>query len=160
MKRLKNRIGNAKAPGAQLNQERKIVMKTNSKIMVAVLSAFAAFSFATATQAQYRATGGDGITASPKLREILDNRAVTPPVAAVKAPMACALCKDEFVTRTDTTARGAIKPTVTVAKHLCNSCETRTVVKGQGKAQTTSSTQSCRAGETAGPACCAPRTAG
>jgi hypothetical protein len=81
---------------------------------------------------QYRATGDDGITASPKTRAQMVPRAngISAPGAKV---MACPTCKDEFVKSADWTGKGAVKPTLIVAKHLCTGCETSITVTGTGK---------------------------
>lgn len=49
-------------------------MKTTAKILVSAFSAAALFSLASNAQAQYKAVGDDGITASPRLRQILNER--------------------------------------------------------------------------------------
>jgi hypothetical protein len=69
--------------------------------------------------------------------------------------MACPLCKDEFSTRKDTTARGMTKPTVIVARHLCPSCETKLSATGHGKAKQDVVTHRCTAGSTQTSTCCA-----
>jgi hypothetical protein len=48
-------------------------MKTTKRLVIAVL-AIAAFAPALPTMAQYKPTGGDGITCSPKVRQMLDDR--------------------------------------------------------------------------------------
>ena len=58
-------------------------------------------------------------------------------------PMSCAKCKDEYVRRVDWTARGANKPTITVARHLCEGCGNEWVVSGHGKAKTTTAVHVC-----------------
>jgi len=107
-----------------------------------------------AAQAQYQATGNDGITASPKAREAIDKRAGTSARTAAPMNHACATCKDEFVTRVDASAKGAVKPTVLVAKHLCAGCETAVTTQGQSKASREVITHKCSSG---GTACCAAK---
>ena len=72
-------------------------------------------------------------------------------------PMACAKCKDEYVSSVDRTARGANKPTVVVAKHLCTGCGTEWTVVGHGKAKQDIATHKCGScgAEIAG--CCSTR---
>jgi hypothetical protein len=87
-------------------------------------------------KAQYKPTGDDGVSASPRLRQQLDERKArlnTAPATVVSMPGP--KCKDEFVKRVDWTARGAHKPTVLIAKHLCASCATTISVEGHGKAK-------------------------
>lgn len=96
-------------------------------------------------------TGKGGAT---RLLE-LGGRLVTPKVelAAVK-PMSCAKCKDEYVTRTDWTARGANKPSITVANHLCGGCGNEWVVSGHGKAKTNAAVHKCTSCGAESLACC------
>ena len=47
-------------------------MQTTHKTLIATLSAIALLSFAGPVQAQYKPTGEDGITASPKERQFLN----------------------------------------------------------------------------------------
>src|SRR5260370_2212568 len=54
------------------NQEKN--MKTTNKFLLSAFSAAALFSLAVDAQAQYRATGEDGITASPRSRATLNER--------------------------------------------------------------------------------------
>jgi hypothetical protein len=102
--------------------------------------------FAGPARAQYQATGNDGITASPKARQSLDSynnnhsSAVSP---AKTAKMACAMCKNEVIFRTDYTARGANKPTVQISKHLCSMCEVELKTTGVGKAAKTLPVHAC-----------------
>lgn len=122
--------------------------------VTAILMGIALTAFAAPVQAQYRATGDDGITASPKHREVLDARkaAVAAPKAVKK--MACASCKDEVVTRVDYTARGVNKPTITAVKHLCDGCETSLKVVGHGKAAKSVATHSCSKSNDGKADCC------
>jgi len=99
--------------------------------------------FAGLAQAQYKPTGDDGITASPRLRQMLNERnrvPATQPAPSDYKPMSCAKCKDVWVSSVDSFAKPAkvmmsgFKPTVTTAKHLCNGCDTRITVTGLSKA--------------------------
>ena len=74
--------------------------------------------------------------------------------AAVVHSMSCAQCKDEFSTRCDVTARGAAKPSVLVARHLCPGCETKVSVTGHGKAKQDVVAHRCTLGQTQGSGCC------
>ncbi|MBI3415265.1 MAG: hypothetical protein HY043_08090 [Verrucomicrobia bacterium] len=96
-------------------------------------------------------TGKGGAT---KLLE-LSGRLVTPKVeTAARNPMLCAKCKDELVTRTDWTVRGANKPVITVASHLCGGCGNEWVVSGHGKAKTSTAVHTCTSCGTESLACC------
>ena len=130
-------------------------MKTN-KALIALLTSIALFSITAAANAQYKATGTDGVTASPKLREMINSRAGLAAVPAAPAEaMSCSSCKDEYTTRTDATARGAFKPTVRVVTHLCAGCETTVKTIGVGKASTSVATHKCNTGPANDANCCA-----
>lgn len=103
-------------------------------------------SFVGSVRAQYKATGEDGITASPKTRQLLDeyNKNHSPAATPVEAAkMGCDSCKDSVTSRTDYTARGANKPVVLVATHLCKSCGTEWKTTGVGKAQKAVAVHTC-----------------
>lgn len=61
-------------------------MKNLNRILFAAAVA-ATFSLVNSANAQYQATGGDGITASPKVRQQLNERAAATRVAAVTPAM-------------------------------------------------------------------------
>ena len=79
----------------------------------------------------------------------------TAPVTSAYKPMGCAKCNDEFVTRKDVTARGANKPDITVARHLCAGCATTSTTVGQGKAKHEVTTHKCASGA---PGCCSTKS--
>lgn len=88
-------------------------------IVVAALTGIAMLSFTDSVQAQYKAVSDDGIAASPKLRERLNeyNRSQSPAPAPVEIPqMPCPRCKDTVTQCVDYAARGANKPVIRVAK--------------------------------------------
>ncbi len=116
-------------------------MQTTNKTLIATLAAIAFLSFAGPVRAQYRPSGDDGITASPKVRAQLVERGTTVNTAsAVAASMLCSKCKDVWVSQVDPTPKGAKvllsqgRPTNKVAKHLCGGCETTISVVGLSKA--------------------------
>jgi hypothetical protein len=74
---------------------------------------------------------------------------------AHRQAMPCPDCKDEYATRKDLTARGATKPTVTLARHLCQTCATTTKTVGQGKAKHDVVTHACTSNKAEHLACCA-----
>ncbi len=130
-------------------------MKT--KTLIAMLAGIALFSFNSSVQAQYKAVGDDGIAASPRLRERLDEykRNHSPAPAPVEIPqMACPKCKDKVTTRVDMTARGANKPTIRVVTHLCEGCGTDWKVVGHGKAKQSVATHKCTGCGAENLACC------
>ena len=70
-------------------------------------------------------------------------------------PMSCPKCKTEWSSRIDYTARGANKPTVWVAKHLCEGCDTTIGVVGHGKSKHDVVTHKCSACGAPNAGCCA-----
>jgi hypothetical protein len=91
----------------------------------------------------------------------LTGRPVTPRIEANEnKPMSCAKCKEEYVTRVDWTARGANKPILTVARHLCTTCGSEWLVTGHGKAKTSTAVHKCTSCGAETPVCCATKTAG
>lgn len=125
--------------------------------VVAALTGIALFSLAGPVQAQYKPTGDDGITASPRLRQRLDeyNRNHSPAPAPAEIPqMACAKCKDKVTSRIDYSARGANKPTIRVVTHLCDGCGTDWTVVGHGKAKQSVATHKCTSCGSENLACC------
>lgn len=132
-------------------------MKTAKTILIAALASIAMFAFTSPALAQYKAVGDDGIAASPKHRQHLNeyrkNHTTTP--APAKSPqMACAMCKDKVTSRIDYSARGANKPTIRVVTHLCESCGTDWALVGHGKAKQSVPSHKCTSCGEASLACC------
>lgn len=126
-------------------------MKTTIKVLI--LPAMCIALLVPAAVAQYKATGDDGITASPKYRQVLNENKAVKPVAAI-SKMACPKCKDKLVTKTDDSARGANKPAITVATHLCKGCGTEWTVVGHGKAKESVATHKCNSCGADSVSCC------
>lgn len=130
-------------------------MKTTN--IIAALAGLALFSFAGSVQAQYKPTGDDGITASPRLRQQLDDwhRNHSPAPTPAEIPqMACPKCKDKVTSRIDYSARGANKPTIRVVTHLCDGCGTDWKIVGVGKAKQSVATHKCTSCGAENLACC------
>jgi hypothetical protein len=126
-------------------------------LMVATLAALA---FTTAANAQYQAVGDDGIAASPKVRQMLNERnAVANPGVAVLPAMGCPKCADVKITTVNPFAKGgqflAGTATITAVKHTCTACTTSLTVTGEGKAKHTVATHTCTAGVPNPATCCA-----
>ncbi len=125
--------------------------------IIAALAGVALFSLAGSAQAQYKATGDDGITASPKHQQFLDeykkNHSPAPAPAEI-AQMPCPKCKDKVTTRVDYTARGANKPVIRVVTHHCPGCGTDWIVTGHGKAKQSVATHKCTSCGAETVACC------
>ncbi len=88
--------------------------------------------------------------------QLLVNKPATVTVAAAPAakPMACPKCRTEISNRVDTSARGANKPVITVAKHLCGGCDTSIKTTGVGKLATDSVVHACSMDGSAPSGCC------
>ena len=124
----------------------------------------ATFAAAFSADAQYTPTGDDGITASPRLRQQLNDRSArSAPVIAAMPSMSCPKCKDAWVTLTDTTSKGAGaraivgQATTRVARHLCDGCATDWTVLGTGKGTRTVAAHKCTGCGAENLACCAPK---
>ena len=132
-------------------------MKITNNMLIAVLAGIALSMFTGSAQAQYKATGDDGITASPKARQFLDEykrNHMPSPAPAEIAQMPCAKCKDKVTSRIDYSARGANKPTIRVVTHLCDGCGTDWAVVGVGKAKQSVATHKCTSCGAESVACC------
>ena len=105
-----------------LKANRKAIMKTLRNIIIGA-SLAAALALVTSAQADVKTKGG----ASDLLKK------AEPVSAPATTVMACPKCKSEFTVRTDTFARGAVKPTAIVEKHLCDKCGTKLTTVGTGK---------------------------
>ena len=136
-------------------------MKTINKTLIAALAGIAMFAFTSPVLAQYKPTGDDGITASPKVRALLDERKARLNTAvATVASMPCPKCKDVWVTQVDSFAKPAkvmtsqFKPTVSTVKHLCDSCDTTITTVGSGKQAKNVATHKCTSCGAESLACC------
>jgi hypothetical protein len=134
-------------------------MKTiRTPLMIA--TALVAITVTTAVNAQYKPAGNDGISASPKVRQMLNERKASPaPAVTVTPAMACAKCAEVFTTEVNRQAKGAqiLVGTATqkVAKHTCTACETRFALVGEGKAKHTVAIHTCGADVLKPATCCA-----
>jgi hypothetical protein len=103
---------------------------------MATLAGIAVLSFVGQVKAQFKAKSDDGIAASPKVRQMLDERKVQAEVKTVKldaaTAMACDKCKS-VPFRNVTTEKGHIKNLAVGEKHVCPGCTTTIEVAGFGK---------------------------
>lgn len=136
-------------------------MQTPNKIgrairtSVIAVSAIVALVWAGEARAQYKPTGDDGITASPKLRQFLDeyhrNHSPTPKPAEIPK-MACPKCTDFTYAIPDLEPRGLGARTLMaggtpmkwVRSHNCIACGTEWKIVGHGKAKQSIATHTCR----------------
>ena len=136
-------------------------MKTNRSLKITLAAvALAALAFASTGSAQYKPVGDDGIAASPKVRQMLNERkAAATPTVAVSPARACPKCADVLLTELNRQAKGgqflAGTDTQKVVKHTCTACETKLAVLGEGKAKHTVATHKCAVDVPNPATCCA-----
>jgi hypothetical protein len=126
-----------------------------------VAAALAVFALAGSANAQYQAVGADGIAASPKVRQALNQRQASAAVATTtRTAMACPKCKDVTVAQPNRQAKGAEilmgAATKVVTTHACADCDTKLAMVGAGKATRTVATHTCTAPGVDRLVCCAP----
>jgi len=68
---------------------------------------------------------------------------VVRPGAPTTAAMKCAACKSEYVTVKIPTFKGTVPQTATFERHGCNSCDTKWVTTGHGKAKVQTAVHGC-----------------
>lgn len=141
-------------------------MVRSSALALASIAA-AALMTTWSASAQYRPTGDDGITASPRLRAQLNERNASAKVVSTSTDtMACSKCKDGWVAVNDTTSKGAGARVLTgqttriVAKHLCDGCGSEWNVAGTGKAKQAVASHKCTGCGANNLACCSGNGAG
>lgn len=117
--------------------------------------------------AQYKPTGDDGITASPRLRQQLDERRARTSARAVEVPkMACSKCQDTMVSVRNTESKGVGARTLMgnttklVAQHSCAGCGVDWAVVGTGKAKQSVATHKCSGCGSEILACCSAKGSG
>jgi len=118
---------------------------------------------ANSANAQYKPTGEDGITASPRLRAQLNERAVRPEsLVAAQPAMSCPKCKDAWVTQTDNPKGLGARTLIgaqgkLVASHLCPGCGADMTVSGTGRAKQTVASHKCSSCGVEDIACCSKK---
>jgi hypothetical protein len=124
-----------------------------------VLAAIASIALASLAIGQAKAANDDGIAASPKVRQMMNERKMSNATKAVPAPvMACPKCVDTWTKQVNLQAKGAEVLTGTasklVAKHSCKGCDTTWAVVGGGKSKQAAATHKCAAEPGNTFACC------
>jgi hypothetical protein len=138
------------------NQIRVIFVAATAAVTLSITPASAL-----AGSVGYRAVGDDGIAASPKVRQMLNERHASVGTATAAAPaMACPKCADVQTTKVSPQAKGA--EIMTGAKqvsfmHTCAGCETKLTVADEGKAKHQVATHKCAAETPSNSNCCASR---
>jgi hypothetical protein len=128
-------------------------VKTN--LLSALATAVAALTLTTAAYAQYKPVGDDGIAASPKVRQMLNERKASTQVAP--PTMACNKCVDVRSAKLPAQAKGAeiLTGTKQVSySHACASCSTKLTVAGEGKAKHQVATHTCSMDVVTTAGCC------
>jgi len=125
-----------------------------------VAAAFAVFAVTTRASAQFKPVGDDGIAASPKVRQMLNERKASAASTAFQAPaMSCPKCADVLKTELNPQAKGAQVLTGNasklVARHTCAGCDTTIAIVGFGKARRSVATHKCTADVPNPATCCA-----
>jgi NMD protein affecting ribosome stability and mRNA decay len=143
------------------NENTRMVRGSGLALVTILIAAFTAVAPASA---QYKPTGDDGITASPKVRAMLDERkARTTTVSAAVPAMACPKCKDTWVAQADTDSKGLGartlmgKTTKLVARHLCDGCGVDWAIAGTGKAKHAIATHKCSSCGSENLGCCSTK---
>ncbi len=125
-------------------------MKTTKHILTATLAGIALLSFV----GQMTASDTSGIAASPRVLQQISERPNAFTVAVTSSDtMPCSKCDNQYVTRTDPSARGAVKLTK-VVQHTCPACQTTLTAQGQGKARQQAATHTCTAVASDTMPCC------
>ncbi len=133
------------------------MLRPSNLLLVATTAA--ALAFAGSAGAQYKAVGDDGIAASPKVRQMLDERKAGKAITSIAAPaMACPKCADVPTTQASRVLKGAEIATgveQVAYTHACPGCETKWTVVGEGKAKHSVATHKCTADVPNPSSCCA-----
>jgi hypothetical protein len=141
------------------------ISRSSTITLAAVL--VTALTAAISANAQYQPTGDDGITASPKVRQQLDERRArsTPALAAIPT-MSCPMCKDTWVAQADTNPKGLGARTLMgrttrpIVKHQCDGRGTDWSLAGTGKAKHAVATHKCTGCGAEDLACCSKKSSG
>lgn len=123
------------------------VSRTSKLAMLAVT--IITLTFVNVANAQYK-TVEDGIAASPRVRQMLNELKASSSTAAAKAQPAakcCPKCTNVRTTVPNREAKGAEilagATTKVVNRHGCKVCETKLTVRGEGKNKHTVATHKC-----------------
>lgn len=141
-----------------MKTNRTPAMLQSSKLVLTGV-AIATLGFISVANAQLKPAADDGITASPKVRQALnERRASVNPVAAPVSAMTCPKCAEVLTTQSKRQAKGAevlVGVKSTEVKHTCAGCETQWTVVGEGKAKHSVATHKCSADVPNNKNCCA-----
>ena len=134
-------------------------MKTN--LLCAITTAVAALTIASAAYGGYNPVGADGITAAPRLRQMLNERPASVNTAAAVAPaMTCPKCAEVRTVKVSPQAKGSeimMGVKQVSYRHACVDCVTKLTVVGEGKAKHLVATHNCTAKIANNLDCCASK---
>lgn len=115
--------------------------------LLLVAAAAAALTFAGPAGAQYKAVGDDGTAASPKVRQMLDERKASKAITPIAArAMACSKCADVRTSQPSRPLKAAEIATgvqQVAYTHACLGCDTKWTVVGEGKAKHSVASHTC-----------------
>jgi hypothetical protein len=124
-------------------------------------TAIAVLAVASSANAQFKPVGDDGIAASPKVRQMLNERRASTAIATAAVPaMTCPKCADVRTTEVSRQAKGAeilAGATTTAFRHTYAGCEVKWTVVGEGKAKHSVATHKCTADVPNNLVCCATK---
>ena len=151
-----------------LNKIGRAIRNSGLGLAACVIAVLASASHASA---QYKPTDDDGVTASPKLRQFIDeyHRNHNPAPARVEIPqMACPKCTDFTWAIPDLEPRGLGSRTLMaggtpmkwVTDHMCSRCGTQWETTGVGKAMKSDAIHICSRCGSTNLACCNTKKAG
>ena len=131
-------------------------MKLNST--PAIVTLIATLTITVAGYAQSKPGNDDGIAASPKVRQMLNERKAFAPAAT--PAMACEKCTTVLAARLRQQAKGAEVMTgikQVSFSHSCMGCETKLAVAGEGKAKHQVATHKCSLDVASVSGCCSSK---
>lgn len=116
----------------------------NTNLLTSIAIGIATIALSSTGYAQFKITHEDGIAASPKTRQMINEHRPTTP--AVKPAMDCAQCVEVRSAKLPAQAKGS--EIMTGAKqvsfsHGCASCDTQISVKSKGKEKQQVATHTC-----------------
>jgi hypothetical protein len=124
-----------------------------------VATAIAALALISPASGQNKSASDDGIAASPKVRQALNEKKASAPTMTTETPaMTCPMCADVLTSQPKPQAKGAeilVGARSNVIKHTCAGCEVNWTVVGEGKTRHSVATHRCTANVPNNHACCA-----
>jgi hypothetical protein len=146
-------------PNEEYMKTNRIPLILRSSTLLWTTSISAAVMFVIGASAQNKQAGDDGIAASPKVRQMLnDRKASANPAPAQATTMSCPKCAEFLIVQPKRQAKGAevlVGAKSTEMKHSCSGCEVKWTVVGEGKAKHSVAAHKCSADVPNNNTCCA-----